>query len=112
MRLYSYDFVCVHISQEFFRELNIRSAQKDSAVCAGTRISQLTDSEAPELRRRLLQLEQEWIHLANVLPTLHQKQQQVGNIDIFLSLPLFPILLLLTFLHLTEMSGYFFFTSC
>ncbi|XP_016401410.1 nesprin-2-like, partial [Sinocyclocheilus rhinocerous] len=62
---------------EFFKELEVRSAQKASAECAGTQILQLTDNEAPGLRRRLAQLEQEWMNLTSELPTLSQTQQQV-----------------------------------
>ncbi|XP_043093802.1 nesprin-2 isoform X3 [Puntigrus tetrazona] len=62
---------------EFFKELEGRSAQKASAGSAGAQILQLTDSQAPALRRRLAQLEQEWTNLSNVLPTLHQTQQQL-----------------------------------
>ncbi|XP_016149734.1 nesprin-2-like [Sinocyclocheilus grahami] len=62
---------------EFFKELQGRSAQKASAELSGAQILQLTDSEAPGLRRRLAQLEQEWSNLTNVLPTIHQTQQQL-----------------------------------
>ncbi|KAF4099427.1 hypothetical protein G5714_019553 [Onychostoma macrolepis] len=62
---------------EFFKELEGRSAQKACAESAGAQILQLTDSEAPGLRRRLAQLEQEWTNLSNVLPILHQTQQQL-----------------------------------
>lgn len=68
-------FDCV--SQELFRELVVRSAQKASAESAGLQILQLTESEAPGLRRRLAQLEKEWTNLSSMLPTLHQTQQQV-----------------------------------
>ncbi|XP_059369612.1 nesprin-2-like [Carassius carassius] len=63
--------------KEFFKELEGCSAQKASAERSGAQILQLTDSEAPDLRRRLAQLEQEWMNLSNVLPTLHQTQQQL-----------------------------------
>lgn len=63
--------------QEFFKELELRSAQKASAECAVTQILKLTDNEAPGLRRRLAQLEQEWMNLTSELPTLSQTQQQV-----------------------------------
>ncbi|XP_016121442.1 nesprin-2-like, partial [Sinocyclocheilus grahami] len=62
---------------EFFKELEVRSAQKASAECAGTQILQLTDNEAPGLHRRLAQLEQEWMNLTSELPTLSQTQQQL-----------------------------------
>ncbi|XP_052390559.1 nesprin-2 isoform X4 [Carassius gibelio] len=62
---------------EFFEELEVRSAQKASAECAGTQLLQQTDSEAPGLRRRLAQLEQEWMNLTSELPALSQKQQQL-----------------------------------
>ncbi|XDV42021.1 hypothetical protein PO909_010774 [Leuciscus waleckii] len=62
---------------EFFRELGFRSAQKASAESAGMQILQLTDRKAPGLRRQLAQLEQEWMNLTNMLPTLHQTQQQM-----------------------------------
>ncbi|KAL1254649.1 hypothetical protein QQF64_016878, partial [Cirrhinus molitorella] len=59
---------------EFFKELEVRSAQKASA---GAQILQLIDSKAPGLRRRLAQLEQEWTNLTNELPALRQTQQQL-----------------------------------
>ncbi|XP_051954461.1 nesprin-2-like [Xyrauchen texanus] len=62
---------------EFFRELEVRSAQKVSVICTGTHTLQLTDSEAPGLHRRLAQIEQDWTNLTNMLPTLHQTQQQL-----------------------------------
>ncbi|XP_050993997.1 nesprin-2 isoform X3 [Labeo rohita] len=62
---------------EFFKELEVHSAQKASAESAGAQILQLTNSEAPGLRRQLAQLEQEWTNLTNELPTLHQAQQQL-----------------------------------
>lgn len=81
--------------QEFFKELEGCSAQKASAERAGAQILQLTDSEAPGLRRRLAQLEQEWTNLSNVLPTLHQTQQQVRLLCLakFISLFLSPYLI-------------------
>lgn len=72
--------VCV--MQEFLRELNVRSPQKDSAVSAGMRILQLTDSKSSALRRRLTQLEQGWVNLTNMVPSIHQTQQQVGNVKV------------------------------
>ncbi|XP_051500897.1 nesprin-2-like [Myxocyprinus asiaticus] len=62
---------------EFFKELEVRSALKLSATCAGTNILHLTDSEAPGLRRRLAQLEQGWMDMTSMLPTLHQTQQRL-----------------------------------
>lgn len=83
-------FVCV--LQEFFKELEGRSAQKASAESAGAQILQLTDSEVPGLHRQLAQLEQEWTNLSNILPTLRQTQQQVRlmslSLSLFFSLPL------------------------
>lgn len=79
--------VIVFVTQEFFRELTIRSAQKASTVCAGTRILQLTDSET--LRRRLAQIEKGWINLNDMMPTLHQTQQQVQHLSLHLFLRTF-----------------------
>ncbi|XP_051511030.1 LOW QUALITY PROTEIN: nesprin-2-like [Myxocyprinus asiaticus] len=61
--------------KDFFRELEMRSAQKVTAICTGTHTLHLTDSEAPGLHRRLAQIEQGWTDLTNMLPTLHQTQQ-------------------------------------
>lgn len=69
--------VWLFVLQEFFKELEVRSAQKASAERSGAQILQLTVSEAPGLRRRLAQLEQEWMNLTSELPALSQKQQQV-----------------------------------
>ncbi|XP_077075807.1 nesprin-2a [Siphateles boraxobius] len=62
---------------EFFRVLVSRSAQRASAESTGMQILQLTDRKAPGLRRQLAQLEQKWTNLTNMLPTLHQTQQQM-----------------------------------
>ncbi len=93
------------VLQEFFKELEGRSAQKASAERTGAQILQLTDSEAPGLRRRLAQLEQEWTNLSNVLPTLNQTQQQVrlACLAKFLSLLLSPSILSL--IYLKQSSG-------
>lgn len=78
-----------YVSQEFFGELVVRSEQKASTERACAQILQLTESEAPGLRRQLAQLEKEWINLTNMLPSLHQTQQQV-RIMSSLSLHVFP----------------------
>ncbi|KAG1964264.1 nesprin-2 [Pimephales promelas] len=62
---------------EFFREMVFRSAQKASAESTGVQILQLSERKAPGLRRQLAQLEHEWTNLTNMLPTLHQTQQQM-----------------------------------
>ncbi|KAK7133211.1 hypothetical protein R3I94_015172 [Phoxinus phoxinus] len=66
---------------EFFKELVHRSAQKASAESAGMQILQLTNRKAPGLRRQLAQLEQEWTNLTNMLPSLHQRQQEMLTIQ-------------------------------
>nr|XP_021324291.1 nesprin-2-like isoform X1 [Danio rerio] len=62
---------------EFFKDLEVRSAQKVSAESTGTQILQLTNSEAPDLRTRLANLQEEWTKLTSVLPALQQTQQEL-----------------------------------
>ncbi|KAI4900991.1 hypothetical protein NFI96_032985 [Prochilodus magdalenae] len=62
---------------EFCRELESRSVQKAAAVRAGTQILQLSDSNTPELHKRLTQLEQDWTELSNILPSVQQTLNQL-----------------------------------
>ncbi|XP_072538856.1 nesprin-2a isoform X2 [Salminus brasiliensis] len=62
---------------DFSKELDIRSVQKADAVKAGTRVLTLSDTEAPELRKHLTQLEQNWTELINTLPSVQHKLEQL-----------------------------------
>ncbi|XP_056337531.1 nesprin-2 isoform X2 [Danio aesculapii] len=62
---------------EFFKDLELRSAQKVSAESTGTQILQLTESEAPGLWTRLTKLQEEWTKLTSVLPSLQQTQLEL-----------------------------------
>ncbi|MCI4389446.1 hypothetical protein PGIGA_G00098050 [Pangasianodon gigas] len=61
----------------FFKELERRSVQKATAVRAGTQVLQLSDTEAPELRQHLVQLEKDWTELTNAVPSVQHTLQQL-----------------------------------
>ncbi|KAF4070784.1 hypothetical protein AMELA_G00277550 [Ameiurus melas] len=70
------EFILPNI-MNFFKELESRSVQKATAVRAGTQVLQLSDTEAPELRQHLFQLEQDWTELTNAAPSVQHTLQQL-----------------------------------
>ncbi|KAK2864041.1 hypothetical protein Q7C36_003195 [Tachysurus vachellii] len=61
----------------FFKELESRSAQKASAVRAGTQVQQLSDTEDNEIRQHLFQIEKDWTELTNAVPSVQCTLQQL-----------------------------------
>lgn len=74
--------------------LESRRIQKTAAVGAGTQVLQLSDSELPELQKRLTQLEKDWTVLTNNLPSVQHTMQQVGQccptLSLFQSFSFYP----------------------
>ncbi|XP_036841097.1 nesprin-2 isoform X1 [Oncorhynchus mykiss] len=61
---------------EFSVELETRSAEKASALRAGTLLLQLKEADAPGLRRQLAQLEQTWTEVTSALPIAQERLHQ------------------------------------
>lgn len=62
---------------DFSVELEARSAQKASALRAGTSLLQLKEADAPALRSRLAQLEQSWSTVTSALPATQERLHQL-----------------------------------
>ncbi|XP_071226495.1 nesprin-2a isoform X1 [Salvelinus alpinus] len=62
---------------EFSVELETRSAEKASALRAGTLLLQLKEADAPGLRRQLAQLEQTWTEVTSALPIAQERLHQL-----------------------------------
>ncbi|KAK6295335.1 hypothetical protein J4Q44_G00345610 [Coregonus suidteri] len=62
---------------EFSVELETKSAEKASALRAGTLLLQLKEADAPCLRRQLAQLEQTWTEVTSALPIAQERLHQL-----------------------------------
>uniref|UniRef100_A0A4W5R0G0 KASH domain-containing protein n=1 Tax=Hucho hucho TaxID=62062 RepID=A0A4W5R0G0_9TELE len=74
------ELTCTYLIQllEFSVELETRSAEKASALRAGTLLLQLKEADAPGLRRQLALLEQTWTEVTSALPIAQERLHQVG----------------------------------
>ncbi|XP_014000581.2 nesprin-2a isoform X3 [Salmo salar] len=73
------ELTCTYLIQllEFSVELVTKSAEKASALRAGTLLLQLKEADAPGLRRQLEQLEQTWTEVTSALPIAQERLHQL-----------------------------------